>query len=109
MPTPVAAQTNNIAKDIKAALKELFSYHSEWVGGFYNPLYRSKIRVQSVDFEDGLVTVNLSGTYIMPEDDCDNLRVRAQVWATVRQYPEVKATNIYLGRVPFGDRVSNDR
>lgn len=102
-------KTGDIAKDIKGALKDLFSYGSEWVGGVYNPLYRSKIRVQSVEFDNGLVTVNLSGTYIPPEDPCDNERVRAQVWSTVRQFPEVKATNIYLGRVPFGDLVSNDR
>lgn len=102
-------KSGDIAKDIKGALKDLFSYSSEWVGGVYNPLYRSKIRVQSVEFDNGLVTVNLSGTYIPPDDPCDNERVRAQVWSTVRQFPEVRATNIYLGRVPFGDLVSNDR
>lgn len=101
--------SGDIAKDIKGALKDLFSYGSEWIGGVYNPLYRSKIRVQSVEFDAGLVTVNLTGTYIPPDDPCDNELVRAQVWSTVRQFPEVKATNIYLGRVPFGDLVSNDR
>ena len=65
--------------------------------------------MESVRFNSGLATVNLRGTYAKPDDDCDNLRVKAQVWTTVRQFRGVRTTNIYLNGIPFGDRVSNDK
>jgi hypothetical protein len=105
------ARTSDISKDAEKALQRLLSNKSEYVSGLYNPLYRSNIKVDSVEFRrsNGLITVNLRGTYSKPEDDCDNLRVKAQVWKTVRQFRGVKATNIYLNGIPFGDRVSNDK
>jgi len=102
-------RTSDISDGIEKGLKSLLSYKSEWVGGLYNPLGRSNIKVESVRFNNGLATVNLRGTYVKPEDDCDNLRVKAQVWTTVRQFRGVRATNIYLNGIPFGDRVSNDK
>jgi hypothetical protein len=69
------------------------------------------LRVNNVSFNDGngLITVNLSGTYKPSGDDCDNTRVKAQIWQTIRQWRQVKATNIYLNGIPFGDRLSNDK
>ncbi len=102
-------RTSDVSEGIEKGLKSLLSYKSEWVGGLYNPLGRSSIKVESVRFSNGLATVNLRGTYAKPDDDCDNLRVKAQVWTTVRQFRGVRATNIYLNGIPFGDRVSNDK
>ncbi len=103
-------RTNDISENVKGALEVLLSYKSEYVGGLLNPLFRSNIRVQSVSFnqKNGLITVELSGTYKPTGDKCDNTRVKAQIWQTVRQFSAVKATNIYLNGIPFGDRVSND-
>jgi hypothetical protein len=101
-------QTGDISKDVEAALEVLFSYRDEYYGELYNPLFRSNIRVDSVSFREGLITVNLRGTYKQSGDKCDNTRVKAQVWSTIRQYRAIKATNIYLNDIPFGDRVSND-
>lgn len=104
------SRTNDISQNVKDALKVLFSYQSEYVGGLLNPLFRSNIRVENVSFnrKNGLITVELSGTYKPTGDKCDNTRVKAQIWQTVRQFSAVKATNIYLNGIPFGDRVSND-
>jgi hypothetical protein len=81
------------------------------VGGLLNPLFRSNLRVNNVIFnsKNGLITVDLTGTYKPTGDDCDNSRVKAQIWQTIRQYREIKATNIYLNGIPFGDRLSNDK
>lgn len=105
------SRSNEISKDAEIALAQLFSYKSEYVFGLYNPLFRSNIKVSDVDFNrsSGLITVNLKGTYKKPQDDCDNLRVKAQVWSTAKQFRGVKVTNIYLNGKPFGDRVSNDK
>lgn len=104
-------RSGSISKDTAEALKQLFSYKSEYVGNLYNPLFRFKFRVNSVEFDDddGLITVELTGHYEQPKDKCDNTRVKAQIWQTVRQWRDVKATNIYLNGIPFGDRVSNDK
>lgn len=105
------SRSNDISKDAEIALAELFNHKSEYVFGLYNPLFRSNIKVSDVDFNrsSGLITVNLRGTYKKPQDDCDNLRVKAQVWSTAKQFRGVKVTNIYLNGIPFGDRVSNDK
>lgn len=105
------SRSNDIAKDAKIALAQLLSNKSEYAYGLYNPLARSNIRVGDVKFNrsSGLITVNLRGNYSKPKDDCDNTRVRAQVWSTAKQFRGVKVTNIYLNGKPFGDRVSNDK
>lgn len=103
-------QSGDIEEDLAKALKNLFSYEDDFVGGLYNPLSKSNLRVNGVDFDsdNGLITVDFTGTYKPTGDKCDNTRVKAQVWQTIRQWREVKATNIYLNGIPFGDRVSND-
>ena len=103
------SHSNDIAKDVKLALEHLFSIKTEYYGSFYNPLYQSNIRVEKVNFKNGLITVNLQGTYVPSGDDCDSTRVKAQVWDTIKQQSGVKTTNIYLNGIPFGDRVSNDK
>ena len=104
------SRSNDIAKDVKLALQKLLAVKTEYYGSFYNPLYRSNIKVQHVDFNkrNGLITVELSGTYKPTGEDCDNTGVKSQVWGTIRQFRGIKMTNIYLNNIPFGDRVSND-
>lgn len=105
------ARTGNISEDVAAGLSVLFNNNQKYSNYLYNPLYASRIRVENVTFNSGsgLITVQLRGTYKPSGDDCDNTRVRAQVWMTVRQYKAVTKTNIYLNGIPFGDRVSNDK
>lgn len=106
-----AEGTGSVESDVTTALKQLFSIKSEYVGGLLNTLYRSNLRVNNVRFnsDKGLITVYLTGTYKPTDDPCDNTRVKAQVWSTVRQFKQVKTTNIMLNGIPFGDRVSNDK
>lgn len=105
------SRTNDIARDVEMALNKLFSYKDEYVGGMYNPASHSNLKVDQVKFtsSNGLITVRLRGKYNRPDDPCENSRVKAQIWSTIRQHRGVKATNIYLNRVPFGDLVSNDK
>lgn len=103
--------SGDVARDVKEALKKLFSYKNKKVGELFNPLHRSNIKVQAVEFNpgSGLISVHLTGSYKPTGNDCDNTRVKAQVWTTVRQFSAVKATNIFLNGIPFGDRLSNDK
>ena len=102
-------RSNDISHDITMALEALLGQRSEWVLGLFNPLSKSAISLSSVSFSDGLATVKFRGTYYNPEDDCDNLRVKAQIWSTIRQFRAVKTLDIALNNKPFGDRLSNDK
>ena len=68
-------------------------------------VYLSNLEVSNVDFKKyyGEITVDLKGTYVRSGDRCDDSRVRAQVWSTVRQFPEVKKVNIFLNGNLLGD------
>jgi hypothetical protein len=61
--------------------------------------------VQSVEIKkfDGSALVNLAGTYVRSDDRCDDSRVRAQVWSTIRQFPEVKTVKVLLNGNLLGD------
>lgn len=102
----------DVEKNIKSALNRLFSYRSEWNGNLYNPLFRSKMKAKRVEFDPGSrsVLVTLSGTYTPSGDDCDNTRVRAQVWSTIRQFRGVSGVHVYFENgIKLGDRLSNDK
>lgn len=102
---------NDIEANVRKGLEKLFSIKDKFIYGLYNPLYSSNIRVESVNYESGSGSIDifLRGTYNPSGDDCDNRRVREQVWLTVRQFRGITSTTIFLNRVPFGDRLSNDR
>ncbi len=102
--------SGDIEDDVAAGLRKLFSYKDKYYGDLYNPLHTSRLRVEKVDFDKGgLIEVWLSGTYKPSGDPCDNSRVKAQIWNTIKQFRGVKKTNIFLNRIPFGDRLSNDK
>ena len=105
---PVSAgfvRTGDVKEDVKIALTSLFSTGTKYAGNLYNPLYQSKLRVNEVSFKksSGNVTVHFTGSFTKPKDDCDKLLYRAQVWATARQFPEVKLATIWLNKYLLGD------
>ncbi len=97
-------RTGEVEKDVDTALKRLF-FKREFFGSLYNPVYLSNLEVSNVSFKKyyGEITVDLQGTYVRSGDRCDDSRVRAQVWSTVRQFPEVKKVNIFLNGNLLGD------
>ena len=92
---------------IEFALNALFSVDSEFVGKYYNPLYRSTLRVRSVEIEGNLVTVKLTGKLIWSHDACDSKRIHDQVWETAGNYANGKHINIWVNNVPLGDLLEN--
>jgi hypothetical protein len=93
---------------VKAALGQLFSYKSKYVGNLYNPVHNANLKVSRVAYNSGLITVHLTGTVNNTKDKCENTRLKSQIWATVKQFRAITSTNIYLNNVPFGDFISND-
>jgi len=81
-------RTGNIDKDIQLAIDTLFSVGQN-SGGLYNATYPSNLRVSGVNINHGEAIVDLDGYYEKPQNACDASRYRAQVWATIKQFPEV--------------------
>jgi hypothetical protein len=97
-------RTGDVAADVATALRSLF-VKREFIAGLYNPVFRSNLYVDSVDFKpfSGLVSIRLSGTYVRSDDRCDTPRVRAQIWATIRQFKGIKTIDILLNGNLLGD------
>lgn len=90
--------------DIKTALSRLFN-KQEYIGNLYNPIFRSNWKIQSINFKgyEGLADISLGGAYVRSGDRCDDSRVRAQIWTTIRQFPGVKTVYILLNGNLLGD------
>jgi hypothetical protein len=99
-----------VEEDVATALRRLFS-KVKGAGELVNPAYLSNIEVQSVTFTpySGLVDVRLSGTYVRSGDRCDDSRVRAQVWTTIRQFPGVEEVYILLKDSLLGDLLATGK
>ncbi len=97
-------RSGDVKQDIANALKRLF-FKREYIGSLYNPVYLSNMEVDSVDFKEyeGEVDVNLVGTYVRSGDRCDDSRVRAQIWTTIRQFPGIKTVKVLLNGNLLGD------
>ncbi len=92
-------RTDDVEADIKTALQNLFFYKTAEFGGTYNPLYKSKLTVVSVDLTDGIVEIELSGEIKLTDDPCDSSRIFAMLVATVRQFPGVGTPKFSLNGV----------
>jgi len=97
-------RSGDAESDVATALRSLFA-KKQYYGSLINPAYLSNIQVTSVDYKSfaGEVTVNLDGTYVRSGDRCDDSRVRAQVWTTIRQFPNMKTINVLLNGNLLGD------
>jgi hypothetical protein len=96
-------KTGDIPTDVKAALSTILSFHNEKFGTLYNPAYASSISVSSVEFDNGKVTVYLTGTYVHTKDKCDTARFNDQLRYTIKQFPGVKDIYIRLNGAPLAD------
>jgi hypothetical protein len=97
-------RSGDVASDVATALQRLFS-KQQYIGNLYNPVYLSNWRIDSVEFKSfsGLVNVSFSGAYVRSGDRCDDSRVRAQIWSTIRQFPGVKTVYILMNGNLLGD------
>ena len=95
-------RTGDIEKDIQLAIDTLFSV-GQYSIGLYNATYPSNLRFGGLTLSKGEAVVELGGSYVKPKDSCDASRYRAQVWATIQQFPEVKRAIPRHGNALLGD------
>jgi hypothetical protein len=93
----------SLEDNIRIALNALFSVKSEYVGDYYNPVYKSSLQVSKVEIDNGRPTIWLKGKFVKPKDSCDSQRMHVQVWETASQFggvtqrPVIWVNNVLLG------------
>ena len=98
-------RTGMIEKDVQIAVDALFSV-GEYSLSLYNATHPSKLRFSGFELTKGEAVVDLSGEYIKPSNACDASRFRAQLWTTIKQFPEIhRAIPKYRGAL-LGDLLS---
>ena len=103
-------RSGDVAADVKTALNSLL-VKRQYYGALSSPVYLSNISVQSVSFKPftGEVSIRLTGTYVRSGETCDDGKVRAQIWSTIRQFPEIKTIDILLNGNLLGDILAPGR
>jgi hypothetical protein len=102
-------RTGDIEEDVRTALGRLF-FKRQWFGNLFSPVYLSNLAVAEVTFDkySGEISVSLKGTYVRSDDRCDNGRVRAQIWTTIRQFKGIKTVYILLNDNLLGDILATE-
>lgn len=92
---------------LRAALEKLLSMRAQYFGesGLYNALYQSNLRVDAVRIEDGMATIELSGSMQLG-GVCDSPRVQAQLEQTALQFSTVTSVAVFINGVPIEEALS---
>ena len=98
-------KTGDVVNDLTLALNSLFATGVKYVGDLYNPLFQSSLKVDRLEFSkySGVIVIYLTGSFTKPKENCDRLLYRAQVWATIRQFKEIKDITVVANKYLLGD------
>lgn len=91
-----------------SAYSALFAIRDERIGseGYYNALHAAELVVKNAAIDaQGNAVVNLEGTLSLG-GVCDSPRVKAQLEASARQFPQVKAVQISVNGQPLDQVLS---
>lgn len=101
-------RTDNVKRNIGAALNALFKLKTKFVGEFYNPVHNAHLYVDGVDVneEAGHVYIYLAGSIPKPPDECEAKRIHDQVWETVRNVSGYQKVTIRVGTKLLGDLIA---
>lgn len=80
-----------------SALSALLSLDQPYFGesGLYNALYQSDLTITEIAFDDEMAKIYLEGE-LMLGGVCDNPRVEEQILATILQYEQIAAAEVYI-------------
>lgn len=99
---PIPKSIAPTSAPLTAALKELFAEKSQTLGesGFMNALYQSDLVLKSAAVKDGKATVKITGV-VRLSGVCDEPRFMAQIEETIKQFPTVSSTEIFINDQPM--------
>ncbi len=92
---------------LTAAIRQLVSMHDQNYGqsGLYNALYKSNLRIGSINLANGKATMNLLGTLAVG-GTCDSPRITAQIRETALQFSTVKQVVVQINGVALEKALS---
>jgi hypothetical protein len=92
---------------LRAALNKLLSIKTKDYGesGLYNALYQSNLTAGNIVINNGLATIQLSGTLTLG-GECDSPRVKAQLEEIALQFSTVSSVNIFVNGAPLDTLLS---
>jgi hypothetical protein len=106
---PVSVPITPTLGVLRAALTKLLSVKTRFFGGesdLYNSLYQSNLNLDSLNLQDGVATIRLSGTVVLG-GVCDTPRFQAQLEQTALQFSTVKQVNIFINDKPLSEVLSS--
>lgn len=79
-----------------AAYTRLLSIKDQTYNNYYNPLFQSDLKLDTINIVNREALVYLTGTWNPPEGDCIEAQMRAQLRQTALQYSTVDYVTIWL-------------
>jgi LysM repeat protein len=103
---PVRRNIEPTRAPLTTAIQELLSIKQRMYGqsGLYDALYQSNLRIDSIDLNQGVASIRLSGELRL-NGDCDQARVKAQLQQTALQFEAVYKVEIFINGTPI-DRLA---
>jgi len=104
---PMTGKSTFKGDPVQDALEVLFALKNAGYenGELYNALYQSKLKVQSVETKNDVVTVKLTGN-IKLSGECDIPRVRAQLMDTIKLASDTKKIVVLVNDKTLEDALS---
>lgn len=92
---------------LTATLENLLAFDEQLYGrsGLYNALFPSELTVDGINLENGVATIDLSGSLAIG-GVCDGPRIRAQIAQTALQFSTVDEVNILINDIPYDEFTS---
>ncbi|MEJ2709110.1 MAG: LysM peptidoglycan-binding domain-containing protein [Anaerolineales bacterium] len=99
---PVQRKIEATRAPLTVAIQELLSIKQRMYGqsGLYDALYQSNLQIDSIDLNQGTVTIRLRGELRL-NGDCDQARVKAQIEQTALQFASVNKVEIFINGAPI--------
>ena len=107
---PVETEQELDTSSVQTALEQLLAIPDEFYGniGYYNPLATSELAVETVEFEQAVVNVQLVGS-VMIGGVCASPVMQAQLEKTVLQFPGVEGVQFFINGIALQDVFSEQR
>jgi hypothetical protein len=103
----VDQEINYKGDKLKNTLEQLLMQKTQFYGqsGFYNALFSSNLKVDTVSYKGSTASVYLTGEMQLG-GTCDTPRFEEQLKATMLQFPEIKNAEIYINNQPIKEALS---
>lgn len=105
----VRIPANNSTAPLTSVLEQLLAIDEQFYGksGLYNALYQSDLTIASVVIENGIATVQLTGSTKL-SGACDAPRFQEQLERTASQFSEITRVDIFINDIPLAEYLSAD-